>query len=105
MKNKSINKIIIGLIMLCIFSLGAILGNITKENKVINECKTQAKIDGLWLPDIKELSNYNGKYICINLNGVKDLERLNEVCNHEIGHEIFATYCENNITKCIEVTK
>jgi hypothetical protein len=66
-------------------------------------CSTQAKIQGLWLPNIQYLSNYTGKYICINIDETKSLTELNRVCNHEIGHEIFARECESNLTKCLEM--
>jgi hypothetical protein len=69
----------------------------------VSYCGTQAKIAGLWLPDIKYLSNYTGRYICVNIDETKTLTELTRVCEHEVGHEIFARECENNFTKCLEI--
>lgn len=42
-----------------------------------------------------------GNWVCVN---VKDMtfERAVQVCQHEVGHEIFAEMCEKNITKCFD---
>lgn len=45
-----------------------------------------------------------GDWVCINVKGMS-FERGLEVCNHEMGHEIFAEYCENNINKCMDIIK
>ena len=73
------------------------------EEVIINRCLTQARINGVWLSDIKQLSNYSGRYICVNIDETKTLKELNRICSHEVGHEIFARYCEKNFTKCLEV--
>lgn len=73
----------------------------------IEDCSTQAKISGLWLPNLTGLSNYAGSWICINIKQVQDLNELERVCMHEIGHEVFARYCENNplnFQKCVEIS-
>lgn len=45
-----------------------------------------------------------GDWVCVNVNGMS-FERAVEVCNHEVGHEIFAEFCEKNMDKCVEMTK
>lgn len=105
MKNWLENLMLIGIIIL-LFGGGVLAGWLYFGNnvKVIEDCSTQAKIKGLWLPDIKELKNYEGQYICINIEQTKTLEDLQKIINHEIGHEIFARYCEDDFDKCLEVT-
>lgn len=105
------------IVSLCIVLLicGGAIGWVIKDSNVITiektiiqkveSCSTQAKIAGLWLPNLTKLSEYDGKYICININSVKTLAELNRVCNHEIGHEVYARECETNITKCLEMEK
>lgn len=72
--------------------------------KPSEEC-TQAKAGGLWLPRLSDLSNYQGRYICVNIDTTKSLTQLNKLCQHEVGHEIFARNCETNFTKCLEAEK
>lgn len=45
-----------------------------------------------------------GDWICVNVNGMTP-KRMIEVCNHEAGHEIFAEMCEDDISKCLNLTK
>ena len=45
---------------------------------------------------------FNADWVCINVKGMS-FERAVEVCQHEVGHEIFAEICEKNMTKCYEV--
>ena len=47
-----------------------------------------------------------GDWVCINVKGMEYEEAI-ETCNHEVGHEIFAEFCdkEDNINKCMEITK
>lgn len=106
-----IKKIILTIICLCLFGIGVCASQIYNYyypvtiEKVVEECSTQAKISGLWLPDIKDLENYNGKYICINLDETTNLKELQRICEHEIGHEIFARVCEKDIDKCLDLTE
>jgi hypothetical protein len=93
----------IGMILMLV--LGGAMGYLIKglDKNVIEQCSTQAKLAGLWLPDIQTLKNYNGKYICVNVDETKTLTELERVCEHEVGHEIFARECETNFTKCAEM--
>ena len=108
------NNLFLGTIILfCVFIIGVstsqlynlyhpyIYNNVTTIK--INECFTQAKIAGLWLPNISRLSEYNGQYICININEVKTLRQLQKTCMHETSHEIFAREMENNPDRFWEV--
>lgn len=67
---------------------------------------------GLWIPNSVNDSNW----VCVNVNGMS-IDRMVEVCNHEVGHEIyyrnknnlsifssedFAEICEKNLTKCLQ---
>ena len=48
-----------------------------------------------------------GDWVCVNVRGMSFEEGL-ATCNHEVGHEIFAEYCEESndtMNNCIEVTK
>lgn len=50
----------------------------------------------------KDFDKY-GNWICVNIKGMSVEEAFN-TCRHEVGHEIFAKYCEDNLEKCLEVT-
>lgn len=45
-----------------------------------------------------------GDWVCVNVRDM-DFETAVETCNHEVGHEIFAEFCEDNMDKCVGVTK
>lgn len=79
----------------------------SESPEITNQCDTQAKIAGLWLPNIQALSNYSGRYICVNIDATTTLTELERVCKHEIGHEIYARYCESeeNWEKCLGAEK
>jgi len=53
----------------------------------------------------KELDKY-GIWVCVNVRHL-DYERALKTCRHEVGHEIFARFCEkeDNIGKCMELAK
>ena len=92
-----------GLIVACVFILGVGSSQLYVYFNPKSECLTQAKIRGVWLPDVKALSNYSGRFICINIDETKSLTDLAWTCQHEVGHEIFAMQCANNFTKCLEI--
>ena len=52
--------------------------------------------------DKAEKADMMGDWVCVNIKGM-EYKRAVEVCNHEVGHEIFAEECEKNITKCMDV--
>lgn len=43
-----------------------------------------------------------GDWVCVNVKGMK-FDRAVEVCQHEVGHEIFAEVCEKDMDKCLGV--
>jgi hypothetical protein len=45
-----------------------------------------------------------GDWVCINVRNMDYTVAL-QTCQHEVGHEIFATACQNNFTKCLEAVK
>jgi hypothetical protein len=108
MKYPTIEIGIFGIIFLFVFvfSLGWLL------NLVYQEYTNHRAFDGLNIRDSNEVSaletvsDYDelGDWVCVNIKGM-DYSRAIETCNHEVGHEIFAEYCENHIDKCINVTK
>ena len=57
--------------------------------------------------DYNDKVDWRGDWVCVNIRGMMP-ERALEVCRHEIGHEMFAEYCEqsnNNFNKCVELIK
>lgn len=82
--------------------------NINLFNKQLNipdepTCHPYANVYGIWTTNLTYLSRYEGTFICININTTTTLKKLDEVCHHEIGHEIFARECADNFTRCLEL--
>ena len=73
--------------------IGWLIGN--------SNINTSARIDGVWLRNLDSLTNYEGRFICINIDETKTLKELSSTCTHEAAHEVFARECENNIDKCL----
>ena len=48
----------------------------------------------------RSMDNF-GDWVCINIKGM-EYETAIRICEHEVGHEIFAEMCEDNITKCFD---
>ena len=78
---------------------------------IVNSYLNQKQFEGLrfvinnsWKVALQTAQSYDnlGDWVCVNVRGM-DYSRAVEVCNHEVGHEIFAEICEKNITKCLEV--
>jgi len=54
---------------------------------------------------MRKAESYNkGDWVCVNVEKI-DYRRAFEVCAHEVGHEIFAEYCEDNIQECLNLTE
>jgi len=51
-----------------------------------------------------DLHDERGDWICVNVKGMA-YEKALQTCNHEVGHEIFAEFCADNIDECIAVTE
>ena len=120
------NFLIISLMLLLIayLFLGISEGIIISSNM-----KSNTLIVGKWFYNtssynlVQDIPNANKKsdWICINLNKANSYDRMLEIAQHEIGHqiykdltiknnqtyspeqsEIFAEICENNWTECKE---
>lgn len=50
----------------------------------------------------KAESQNAGDWVCVNVKGMK-FDRAVEVCQHEVGHEIFAEICEKDMDQCLGV--
>jgi len=86
--------------IICILLLiGFLLGFMT--NSVIDNDSN--KITGLKYKAYSQRNSTNS-WIYIDISGMSPEEAL-LVCKHEVGHEIFAEYCENDWDKCMEVTR
>lgn len=65
---------------------------------------TEVQVAGVWTHNLSSIKQYyNGSFICVNIDEVKTLTELQRVCQHEVGHEIFARECESNFTNCLEI--
>lgn len=84
-------------------------------HSLYSEYSNKSYLDGLYygeeynLTQQKVLENaYNrdsaAEWVCVNIQNMP-YKRAVEVCQHEVGHEMFAEICEKNITKCFEVEK
>ncbi len=102
MKKKSAIVLCCIFLVVCGFLLGLQTSNYMNK---IKYPQTEARIYGLWTNDLESLKSYKGSFICIDINTTKTLKELEAVCEHEVGHEIFARQCETNFTKCLEVEK
>lgn len=95
-KDKSLGLLLIVfgvvIIMVSSFYLGALS---VKQDS----CK---QYDGCWANVQAERSNEWNRWVCVNIKNMTPQKAL-EVCQHEVGHEIFAESCEKNMTKCFEV--
>lgn len=75
------------------------------------------RIDGLWfvknnisnrldaMDFAKDYTGETGRWVCVNIKNM-DFDRAFQVCRHEVGHEIWANFCEQdqNFDKCVNVT-
>jgi hypothetical protein len=105
---------------ICIFVLGIIVGEIYDLDELLKS--TGNEYDGYWLKGGNEYDGYwlkganeteakdfvnsrdpFGHWICVNINNMT-YERMVEVCQHEVGHEIFATICQNDMERCFEIS-
>jgi len=102
-----IEIILIGIIIVCLIGIGWM------GNRVYEKLNHERKFDGLWLSDIQNKSTalekvrgYDeyGNWVCVNIKGMEYTKAI-EVCQHEVGHEMFAKECGKNMSKCLEVIK
>jgi len=97
--------------MITLLILGGALGWL--GNDMYKDWNKKRIYDGLYIMDVNRTtmlevtSVYDryGDWVCINVRGM-DYKRAIEVCNHEVGHEIFAEIIEKHpekIPKVMEV--
>ena len=94
MNEKIIKMGIIGIMIGLIFVMGFLISYFYFYG-------SYKQYDGCWA-DVKS-GDDKGEWICVNIEGMKP-RRAFTVVNHEIGHSIFANYCEDNIEKCLSIT-
>lgn len=90
-------------VCICLVTLGWL------SNDIYREITLKKSVNGLWIGNNWSKSQavdyaYNresvGSWICINIKGMT-IKEMQKTCEHESAHELFARYCENNITKCL----
>lgn len=60
-----------------------------------------SRFDGCWA----SVNGDNaGDWVCVNIRNI-EYDRAIEVCNHEVGHEIFAEKCEKNPQVCLAIAQ
>lgn len=94
-------------LMICFFMLGFAVSHLISLNQQEEKLFEGLRFEGNYThPEaIKFADSYDyGDWVCVNVKGM-NYPRAVEVCQHEVGHEIFAEVCEKNITKCFEVAK
>lgn len=77
-------------------------------NELYSSYSYQRTINGFYMEnsDIDRVRDYQnrrdkyGDWVAVNIRGM-DYETAVNTCNHEVGHEIFAEFCEDNMNKCI----
>lgn len=105
MKNK---EVILWTIFLCIcfFIIG------WASNDLYKDLSNKRIYDGLNMRGYNfseamaiayDLDDY-GDWVCVNVKGM-DFKHAIEVCQHEVGHEMFAKICEKDMEKCFEIVE
>jgi len=105
MKPETYNIIIDTCLFITVFILGIFTILAYQAYNHIGPFSLEVKVYGVWTQDLSKLQTYSGSFICINIDETKTLKQLQNTVNHEIGHEIWARYCEDNIDKCINITE
>ncbi len=102
-KSDIILYLAIGFVLGIIFSLVILF--VTEDNNNI-----QRVLNGKWIKNANEKQVHEmvytddpkGDWVCVNILGMK-YDRAVEICQHEVGHEIFAEVCEKDMDKCLGV--
>ena len=111
MGNKTGFYIFFAITMICCIISGWLGNNLYINSQTNNEI--QRTMDGLTIlgelsyseaKQVAQNRDVNGDWICVNVNGMS-YERAVEIIKHEVGHEIFAEMCEDNIDKCFKIAK
>lgn len=98
------DKFIFALVLLAFFLFGF------EVSQLIRLERLNRVVDGFIIQDTnwsyaKEMGrevDKNGDWVCVNVHKMS-YDRAVEVCQHEVGHEIFAEECEKHFDKCLEV--
>jgi len=99
------------LLMLALIVVVSVISLMVGMN--INNNEGSSIYEGCWHDVQEQHFGENGKvdatvdkadWVCVNVQGMS-FDRAVEVCQHEVGHEIFAEICEKNMTKCFEVVE
>jgi hypothetical protein len=95
-----------------VFLLGILLGIIVglSSINIYSEFQEKEELRGLRLTaenwtdalNISHSSN-EGNWICVRVNDITPTQAL-EICQHEVAHEIFATYCQTHFNECVNLT-
>jgi len=88
------------LLLMCIALLVGIILGAFIENKTTEPCMCQS-LQGLWTSNACE---FEGQWVHVRVDNVNITDALINV-QHEVGHEIFARKCSENMTPCMEVMK
>lgn len=73
---------------------------------------TERKYNGYWISERNETEakefvenkDEYGDWVCVNIKNMS-YETMESTCRHEVGHEMFAEHCEDNITKCMKAVE
>lgn len=74
--------------------------SISYTNNVAFNASASANLG--YLNNVSLWTNITGDWVCVNVKGMK-FDRAVEVCQHEVGHEIFAEICEKDMDQCLGV--
>lgn len=98
--------LLISVMALLVFALGWL------GNDIYRSSMNKRLVDGLFVAPVSQQTAYEtskksdflGNWVCVNIKGM-DYSRAVEVCQHEVGHEMFAEHCEDDFEGCLEVVK
>ena len=100
-------KFILGtLLIICFIGIGWFSNEFADSYKIEREYNgLRFELNNSHPQAITHAQKYDkyGDWVCVNVKGM-DYKLAVETCNHEVSHEIFAEYCEDNMNKCLEMT-
>lgn len=74
------------------------------KKRMINGLYFENKMNYSQVIEKAKATERSGNWVCVNINGM-DYKTAVQTCNHEVGHEIFALYCQKHIDECINITE
>jgi len=99
---KIIKIVLIFVLVISLIGIGW-AGNEVYKNVANKKILNGLNIRGSTFTGAQDLSrkmDSNGDWVCVNILGM-DYRQAIETVNHEVGHEIFANECEDNIEECL----